>query len=154
MRESVRPVLADHDDQQREHRRRPGGHRAGDVELTHPEERDHRHHHGDEQADRDQDVVDEQVGQVGEEAPPEHLLGSEREDLLEGHEEQEQHRDARDAGAPGQEGDEEGDDRGQADGEAAGGGPAGVSPAVGVLGERTSAHGGSFAAALRCIAAS
>ena len=110
VREAVTPVVADED----ERRREPDGYRRrdepDDVQVAHPEDRDQRDNdEGDPQCRREQ-VVDEQMREVGEQAAPEHLLGPEREQLLERNEEEEQRRDADDGAAPHHERHDEGAD--------------------------------------------
>ena len=58
------------------------GELAFEVERAEPDERDrHRHAEGD-RGDGRQRVVDEDVRDVGEPPPPEHLLPAQREELL------------------------------------------------------------------------
>jgi hypothetical protein len=125
VRGAVRPVLAEQRDEDRQRHGRPSGESADHVEVAQPEERDECHDDQGQQPDGDQQVVDEQMRQVGEEPAAEHLHRPQREELLQRHEDEEQHGDADHAGAPGHEGDDEGGDGDEPDRHAALGGPVG-----------------------------
>ena len=115
VREPVTPVAAEEHDRERERDRRGCGEHPLQIEAPDPEQRDGRNRDERDRGAGDEEVVREQVGEVGHEAPAQHLLGPEREELLDGHEEQEQHRDADDPVRPGEERDHEGCDEGEAD---------------------------------------
>ena len=103
--EAVTPVAADEHEHDGERDRHRGREQARDAELSDPDERERGHDHQHDDAHRDEQVVHEQMRQVGEEAAPQHLLvTAQREQLLDRHEHQEQECDPERGVAPHHEG--------------------------------------------------
>jgi hypothetical protein len=79
----VTPVVADDDEHRRQCDRRHRRDVSDDVHVAQPEHRDERGDDEGEPQRRREQVVHEQVREVGEQAAPKHLLGAEGEQLLE-----------------------------------------------------------------------
>ena len=77
------------------------GKATDEVEGPYPEERDRGEHYEHDGAGGHEQVVDEKVGEVGQQTAAKNPLGSEREQLLERHEHAEEHGDPDDCAPAG-----------------------------------------------------
>jgi hypothetical protein len=93
VREAVTPVIADERDDDRQGDRHCPGHETSDAERADPQQRDRRHDDEHDRPRRHEQVVHEQMREVGGEPAPEHTLRPQREQLFERNEHQEEHGD-------------------------------------------------------------
>ena len=94
--EAVPPVVGDEHERDRERDRRRRRQVALEIERTNPEEGDRRHHYQRERGDGHEQVVHEEMREVGDDPLAEHLLASQREQLLERDEHEAQQGEAHD----------------------------------------------------------